>query len=143
MSGASGASRVRRKRRLILRERLILAVTEEIIRNMQMKRVTKSDLSHRLGVTKGAVSQMLSGEFPGSVILAHAERALIVALDGQIVEPERRWCAIGSGRAIASGAIHHALNADDWKADEVAIAGVEAACAMDNGCGLPIKHYWT
>lgn len=81
--------------------------------------------------------------FPGSVILAHAERALIVALDGQIVEPERRWCAIGSGRAIASGAIHHALNADDWKADEVAIAGVEAACAMDNGCGLPIKHYWT
>lgn len=81
--------------------------------------------------------------FPGSMILAWKSDVLIVALDGQVIRPERMWCAIGSGRAVASGAIWQALQSEHWQADQVARAGVEAACEMDSGCGLPVRHYWT
>lgn len=47
--------------RLLNQERFILEVTERICAFMDEKGISRSELAHRLGKTKGYVSQLLSG----------------------------------------------------------------------------------
>ncbi|MES9902040.1 MAG: hypothetical protein ABW168_05070 [Sedimenticola sp.] len=48
------------------------------------------------------------------------------------------FCAIGSGRRLALGAIH-SLYEMKLSAKQIAEAGVKAATEFDDGCGLPLK----
>jgi transcriptional regulator with XRE-family HTH domain len=49
-------------RKLYNREELILEVTEAIYKAMQEKNVSKSELAEIAGVTKGNITQLLSGD---------------------------------------------------------------------------------
>lgn len=51
--------------------------------------------------------------------------------DGAVLRIPRNWHAIGSGGAAARGALHVGVSA--------ALA-VEAACALDSGCGGPVTR---
>lgn len=51
-----------------------------------------------------------------------------------------RYFALGSGRTLALGAMHALYERLDT-AEEIARAGVEAACEFDDGCALPVTSY--
>lgn len=52
-----------------------------------------------------------------------------------VSEYERYW-ALGSGRSLALGAMYSVYDRLASAAD-IALAGIEAACEFDDGCGLP------
>ena len=56
------------------------------------------------------------------------------------VHEYKKYWAIGSGSRYALGAIH-ALYDQVSSPLEIAKAGVEAACALNDGCGLPMTYY--
>jgi ATP-dependent protease HslVU (ClpYQ) peptidase subunit len=49
-----------------------------------------------------------------------------------------KFWAIGSGQEYALGAMH-ALYDKEYKANEIAKAGIKSACDFDDGCSLPFK----
>ena len=55
-----------------------------------------------------------------------------------VSEYSRYW-AIGSGKTLALGAMHAVYERLSDPMD-IAVAGVEAACELDEGCRLPVEH---
>ena len=55
-----------------------------------------------------------------------------------VSEYSRYW-AIGSGKTLALGAMHAVYERLSDPMD-IAVAGVEAACELDEGCRLPMEH---
>lgn len=49
-------------RRLLLQEKFILQVTEEICKAMEASGINRSGLANRMGKTKGHISRLLSGD---------------------------------------------------------------------------------
>ncbi|MDH3588019.1 MAG: MFS transporter [Gammaproteobacteria bacterium] len=56
------------------------------------------------------------------------------------VSEYERFFALGSGRTLAIGAMQALYDRLD-SAEEIAIAGIGAACEFDDGCGLPATSY--
>jgi len=77
----------------------------------------------------------------GVVMLAlRSELVKVDPLGG--VLPVHGFWAIGSGGAEARGAMHRA-SGDVTTADMVVRAGLDAACALDDGCSRPFGIEWT
>jgi ATP-dependent protease HslVU (ClpYQ) peptidase subunit len=76
--------------------------------------------------------------FNAQSIFATPSRVITVCGTGGGIEfGQGEFAAIGSGSAEACGAAY-ALNADrSWPVDKLLLASMEAACALDNGCGPP------
>lgn len=51
-----------RRRRLLREEQLIVQVAEKLVEMLEREDVSRSELSHRLGKSKGFISQILAGD---------------------------------------------------------------------------------
>lgn len=82
-------------------------------------------------------------EFPGMMLVARGPDFALIDAGGSVIQFDYDWWAIGSGAAEARGAMFVASKYEHAGADEVARAGVEAAIALDDGCGGDIRMEWT
>lgn len=82
-------------------------------------------------------------EFPGSIMVAHRSQFLHIDCAGSVALGTSPWWAIGSGGAVARGAMLERAAQEHLDACEVAVAGVAAACELDMTCSEPIHHLWT
>lgn len=92
-------------------------------------------------------------EMPGQLLIAKGGEFLILDTGGSVVQVASPFWAIGSGGPEARGAMwaawpasevmHLATNQLHPREETVARAGVEAAIALDYGCGPPVHVEWT
>lgn len=72
-----------------------------------------------------------------SALLANRNGIFELESYRSVAEYERYW-ALGSGKKLALGAMH-ALYKTEADAETIALAGLRAACAFDDGCALPAE----
>ena len=84
-------------------------------------------------------------ELPGHLLIAKRSEFLLVDASGSIIRIEGSWWAIGSGAPEARGSLWTAQYREHVgsEADLMASDAVKAACALDDGCGPPVRIEWT
>lgn len=82
-------------------------------------------------------------EFPGQILIAKGADWILMDTGGSVVEIAATFWAIGSGAPEARGCMWHAIQSEAFEANNIAVRGVEAAIAMDNGCCGPVCIEWT
>lgn len=76
----------------------------------------------------------------GALLAVTGGRVFSVGSDWSVFEPVDPYWTIGSGAAIASGALHAILSvAPGLSAEHAARAALEAACAHSASCGAPFQ----
>ncbi len=84
-----------------------------------------------------------SNEMPGQILIARGPQWIVVDAGGSVYQFASDWWAIGSGAPEARGAMWHAAQSEHFEANHIAVRGVEAAIALDNGCCAPVRVEWT
>jgi ATP-dependent protease HslVU (ClpYQ) peptidase subunit len=80
-------------------------------------------------------------EWPGQVIVARGGEFVVLDSQGGVVELARWWHAIGSGAPEARGVLFTMQHSK--LIEESALMAVQAACALDDGCGGAAHFEWT
>lgn len=76
-------------------------------------------------------------QWPGAVLVARGGVFALLDSQGGVVRFDRQWHAIGSGGAEARGVLQHLLARRRANIVTAALAAVESACRLDDGCSLP------
>jgi len=82
-------------------------------------------------------------QLPAQTLIAYKSEFCHVDYAGAATQLTNPWWAIGSGGAVARGAMFESANQEHVGTDEIVLAGVRAACEFDLGCSLPAIHLWT
>jgi ATP-dependent protease HslVU (ClpYQ) peptidase subunit len=101
-------------------------------------------LRRHLREVDGLVKNSRDGlEFPGMTLIARRSEFLVLDAGGSALRLSSPFWAIGSGGSEARGAMHHASTLEHAEASQIALAGIRAAIALDDGCCEPFRWEWT